>query len=199
MSEEAFHDCVDYSPPSQAEMTKIGVISESHISTSDVESQATAPTRDNVTQTTYSSYPTVVDNAGTILRQIANLTTAVTSALNRIQTSRDHMEVRREVDYLADQVRKFLNFHRNKIAEYVTAVVDEGSRTAIRNMLREQANAVIMPVLNELDALRRHNLELGARGDRFDLAAYRRRVEVVRDLQQSFGGLRSLTPTQHLC
>lgn len=194
MSEEHFHDCVDYAGPTKEELMTIGAPQE-ETTKAHIDTQTVTLTVDGGCQTVYSTYPVVLDNAGQLLKQLNWINTAVTSALDRMRTSRNHMEVRREIELLTEQVRKFLTFHRNKLSEYTAAVIEDGSRSIIKSQLRDRSNAIIMPVLESLDSLRRHNLELDAR---FELGSYRSKIEQIADQHQSFRDLKVLTPLQHL-
>ena len=204
--EPVFHDCIEYSPPTEADLEEIGAPSAPAVEaavaaavTRDVGMQSWPyDNEDKDTQTRYTTYPVCLDNAGTIIRQIGNLQAVFASCMERIRSSRNHMEVKKELEYLTEQMRSFLNFHRVKITEYTTAVVEEGYRAGVKNVLREQSNGIIMPIMSELDSLRRTNLELGARGSTFDAMPYRRRMDTLRDLQASLRELKNLKPVQHL-
>jgi hypothetical protein len=151
------------------------------------------------TQTTYTNYPQLIDNAGEIFKELQKLRRALRSFQSRMSPStlRDHREARAEIGGISEKVRAFLNFHRHQISRYLTDAVQEGHRNLVKEAPRNRSNAAIFPLLELLDRLRDENLRLGSQF-RAPLSGYTRLTDEVSDKMGYLDRINSIYPPQYL-
>jgi hypothetical protein len=111
--------------------------------------------KDEGTQTEFTAYPDFVND--TIKKEVVQLQRIISALPGRLRMARCHAEVGREIDFIADKIRLYINNHRNQITRYCQAVVLEGHRHAVRDELRKSSNECLMPLLDITDRLKNLN------------------------------------------